>query len=138
MRKSIALALVVTLGLVLTAGSAWARPINIYQMYLWTFGEPAAAGVLVSAAGASVTNALTATPFAITTAAVPLRFITVQCDATAFVGFSSTCGITFAASSGCVRLTATDPPRVIILQDATTAMNAAGPAAFNCVVTRLL
>lgn len=138
MRKSIALALVVMLGLVLTAGSAWARPSNIYQMYLWTFGEPVAAGVLVSGTGASVTNATTAAPFGVNAAAIPLRFATVQCDATAFVGFSATCGITLATSNGCVRLTATDPPRLFILQDLTTAMNAAGPAAFNCVVTRLL
>lgn len=133
------LVLAAVLGLSLTSFVAWARPQATNTLLVVKDGEPTNVGVLVSAAGANVTNASTGTPFVITTANVPLRVITVQCDATAFVGFGGvTCGTTLATSAGCFRLGATDAPKVIILQDATSAMNAAGPAAFNCVVSKLL
>lgn len=99
-------------------------------------GEPTTVGVLTSA-GASVTNASTAVPFVLT--GVTLRVITIQCDATTFVGFgANTCGVTTATSNGCFIIRATDPPKVVILQDSTTSMNAAGGAAFNCIVDKLL
>lgn len=136
MRKFTPLALVLAavLGLALTPSVAWARPSNIYSLYLLVFGEPAAVGVLASGAGANITNATTAASFVLT--AVGARVVSVQCDATAFVGFTATCGITLATSAGCVRLAATDAPRIFVLQDGTTAMNAAGPAAFNCIVAK--
>jgi len=131
------LALAAVLGLGLFAAPALARPTLPFNLSLWLNGEPKTVGVIVSAAGASTTNASTAAPFGITTATVPTRVITLQADATAFCGFSATCGTTLPTANGCFRLGAADPPRVVILQDATTAMNCAGPAAFNVVVTRL-
>lgn len=135
MRKSLALVLVVTLGLALTAGLAWARPSSVTSLTTLLAGEPAAVGVLVSAGGASITNASTASPFLLT--AIGARVVSVQCDAVAFVGFGgTTCGTTLATSAGCLRIGAADAPAFVILQDTTTAMNAAGPAAFNCIVNK--
>lgn len=138
MRKpSVLLVLAAVLGLALTSAVTWARPASAFALSLLVMGEPSAVGVLASGTGASVTNATTAVPFVMTAATLGPRVITVQCDATAFVGFGVTCGTTLAASSGCHRLTATDPPRVFILQDSTTTINVAGPAALNCVVDKL-
>lgn len=134
--RSVMLVVAALLGLGLFAAPALARPTLPFNLSLWINGEPKTVGVITSA-GASTTNATTAAPFTITTATVPTRVVTLQADATAFCGFSATCGTTLATANGCFRLGAADPPRVVILQDATTAMNCAGPAAFNVVVTRL-
>lgn len=131
------LILATLLGALLVGGIATARPTISFNQALWLSGEPSAVGVIVSAAGANTTNASTGTPFAITVANVPTRVITLQADATAFCGFSATCGTTLATSGGCFRLGASDAPKVVTLLDATTAINCAGPAAFNVVVTQL-
>jgi len=140
-RPGLLLALAATLGLVLAGGFALAgRPSSSYALQLFsTGGEPQSLGVLVSAAGASITNATTAAPFTISATTLPLRTLVVQCDATAFVGFGATCGTTLAASSGCVRLGTTSPKGdgTFVIDDTTTAINAAGPAAFNCTVSKV-
>ena len=135
MRKSLALALAAVLGLTLTAGLALGRPVTQLATQTLLSGEPAAQGVLASATGASITNATTAAPFLLLTG-IGARVVAVQCDAVAFVGFGATCGITLATSPGCVRIGAGDVAQFFILQDTTAAMNAAGPAAFNCVVNK--
>jgi hypothetical protein len=131
------LALAAVLGLLVTSGLAWARPVDIFRILLLQVGEPATVGVLTSAAGASITNSTTAVTFSLPAVSINGQVLSVQCDATAFVGFSTTCGTTLATSNGCFRLGANDPPRIIIVRDTQTAINAAGPAAFNCVVNRL-
>lgn len=142
MRRSLGFALAVVLGLALSSGLAWARPVDLYKLYLLTFGEPIAVGVLTSAGGANVTNASTGVPFSLPAAGFTTgQVISVQCDATVYFGFGSTCGTTLATSAGCFRVTATDGPKVVIVQDTTTGatakINAAGPAAFNCIVAKL-
>ena len=134
--RSAMLALAAFVGLAAFSLQAWARPNSTFTLALWPVGEPSTVGVITSA-GASTTNASTAVPFVISTANVPQRVITLQADATAFCGFSATCGTTFATANGCFRLSATDPPKVVVLGDATTSMNCAGGAAFNVVVTKL-
>ena len=137
MRKpSLMLVLAAVVGLALSSTVAWARPVDIFKVLLLVNGEPATVGVLTSA-GASVTNSTTAVSFSLPTASIIGQVLTVQCDATAYVGFSSTCGTTAATSNGCFRVGASDPPKVVVVRDAQTAINAAGPAAFNCIVNKL-
>lgn len=137
MRKpSLMLVLAAVLGMALTSAVTWARPVDVFKVLLLSVGEPATVGVLTSA-GANVTNSTTAVTFTLPAASITGQVLTVQCDATAFVGFSSTCGTTAATSNGCFRIGATDAPRVIVVRDATTAINAAGPAAFNCIINKL-
>lgn len=140
MRRSRILALglaLSVLGAALVSSVAWARPPTIYQLYLLVFGEPAALGTLVSATGASITNSTTGTPFVLTTTNVTYRVITISCDALAYVGTTATCGTTAATASGCLAIRPTSAPQVMILLDSTTAINAAGPAAFNCNLAQL-
>lgn len=142
-RSSLAFVAAAVLGLALVSGVAQARPVDFYRLYLLSFGEPVAVGVLASAAGASINNATTAAPFSMPAASTMSgQVITVQCDAVAHVGFgATTCGTTLATSPGCFRVSAAGDPLVVIVQDTTTGatnkVNAAGPAAFNCVVNRL-
>lgn len=110
-----------------------ARPSGEFPMMLRLNGSPTKTGTIVSAAGASTTNASTSTPFTITAGEIDM----VYCDAAAVCieGSSASTSITNAAFGRAQPATT----EVFWIFKGTTAITfaCAGPAAFNCAVFRM-
>lgn len=110
-------------------------PVGIFQMMRTVYGSPVRAGVIVSGAGASTTNATTGTPFTVTSGDT----IQWACDAVAFCGEAAACSTTLAGANGCVPspINATLGPYTMQQGSSTTTVACAGPAAFNCTFFKL-
>lgn len=106
---------------------AAARPTTDPALMLLN-GVPVRLGVITTA-GASTTNATTATPFTITGGTV----LMVTCDAAAVVTVGSSASTTYTnAAFGTVMATGT--PRWFILRDTDTTIAVAASGAVNCAV----
>lgn len=124
------LLLVLALGLV--APAAHAAPSNtIDQLVRLLNGTPTKVGTLVSAAGATISNAATSTPFTITAGQVYL----VWCDlAVSFNAAGGTAVIAASNANASVPLVASEKFYWVANS---TAISAIGSGAFNCAVYQM-
>lgn len=105
-----------------------ARPTSEGALLLQLNGVPVRLGVITTA-GASTTNATTASPFTVTGGTV----IRVTCDAAAVftIGSSASTSYTNAAFGDVM---ATGTPRYFVLRETDTTIAVAAAAAVNCAV----
>lgn len=117
------------LALALVSGvSVAARPLTENVLLVRLNGVPVPLGVITTA-GASTTNATTASAFTIVGGSV----LMVTCDASAVVSVGATASVTYTnASFGTVM--SSGVPRYFALRDSDTSMAVAAAAAVNCAV----
>lgn len=126
--KKLALIAGLFMGLVSFSAVAAPRPYGELNFFTRLNGVPVRLGVITTA-GASTTNASTASPFTVVSGSV----LMVTCDATAVFTIGASASTTYTnAAFGTVM--AAGIPRYFVLRTTDTAIAVAAAAAVNCAV----
>lgn len=110
--------------------------LNASQLDLLIRGSPDRLGALVSAAGATINNNTTASPFVLELGAPLLLVASAQCFVRGGTSNAVQADVSHTAANFGIPLAA-NTPTVFILKDTEAFLAAAGPAAFNLAIFRL-